>query len=420
MNLAENKQTRHVYCIGIGMGDKQLLTARAKECIETSDILIGAARMLEPFWGGRDRQPLDVCSGTAGDSKAYLAEYRPGQIRDYLMEHPEFTKCAILLSGDTGFYSGAKKLAQVFEESGIQVQFLPGISSVVYLAARLKTSWEDAALVSLHGRHQNFIHVISRQKKTFLILGADEGKMLCEKIAYYGMQGIRIYIGRRLSYEDEEIISTDGKQVKPEDFAGLVTVMVENPEPVTEVMRHIPDEEFIRGKVPMTKEEVRTVSISKLRLTENAVVYDVGAGTGSVSIEASLADAGIKVYAIEKNPEGVELIRENVRKFRTDFVEIVEGCAPEVLEGLETPTHVFIGGSSGNLKEILRAVRKKNPEVRIVINAISLETMKEILEAVEEGLLKEPEIVQMTVAKSRKLGSYHMMTGQNPIYIIAD
>ncbi|XCP84418.1 precorrin-6Y C5,15-methyltransferase (decarboxylating) subunit CbiT [Roseburia hominis] len=435
MEMRENGQVRQVYCIGIGMGNEKFLTAQAKECIEASDILIGAKRMLEPFVQGRDKCPSEVCSdvnccseeylvkrpnGHTGYPSVYLEEYRPAQIREYLLAHTEFTKCAVLLSGDTGFYSGAKKLACVLEECGIKVEFLPGISSVVYLAARLHTSWEDAALVSLHGRRQNFIHAISRNKKAFLILGADEGKMLCEKIAYYGMGHVRFHIGRNLSYEEEEILSVFGSEIRPEQFAGLVTVMVENPEPVRSVMLHIPDEEFIRGKVPMTKEEVRTVSISKMKLTEDAVVYDVGAGTGSVSIEAALAAPGIKVYAIEKNPEGVRLIRENARKFKTDLVQIIEGLAPEVLEGLESPTHVFIGGSSGNLKEILKVVREKNPQARIVINAISLETMQEVMEAFQEGILQDPEIVQMTVAKSRKLGNYHMMTGQNPIYIVAD
>ena len=99
---------------------------------------------------------------------------------------------------------------------------------------------------------------------------------------------------------------------------------------------------------------------------------------------------------------------------------VVEGTAPEALLNLEAPTHVFIGGSSGNLKDILKTVKRKNPEVRIVLNAISLETVKEAIEAVEEGILKEPEIVQIAASRSRKLGTYHMMTGLNPVYIITE
>ena len=155
-------------------------------------------------------------------------------------------------------------------------------------------------------------------------------------------------------------------------------------------------------------------------LEKDAVLYDVGAGTGSVAVEAACQDGSIRVYAIEKNPEGIELIRKNVQKLRTDNVQIVEGTAPEALRKLEPPTHVFIGGSSGNLREILLAVKKKNPDVQIVLTAISLDTMAEVMEAVDEGLLREPEIVQITAAKARKLGRHHMMTGQNPIYIISE
>ena len=170
----------------------------------------------------------------------------------------------------------------------------------------------------------------------------------------------------------------------------------------------------------MTKEEVREISLRKLGLTEDAVLYDIGAGTGSVSIEAALCSEKIRVYAIEKNPEGISLIEENKKKFCTDWVTTVEGVAPGVLNKLEKPTHVFIGGTSGNLKVILKAVRDKNPEVTIVLNAISLETIKEIMEATDERLLLNPEIIQVCVSKAKTLGQYHMMLGQNPIYVVTD
>ena len=209
-------------------------------------------------------------------------------------------------------------------------------------------------------------------------------------------------------------------ELQAEDFGDLTTILIENPKPEKRTGIHLADEELIRGSVPMTKEEVRTVSIAKLKLTKNAVIYDVGAGTGSVSIEAALQGENLRVYAIEKNPEGAELIRKNMQKFRADQIQVIEGVAPEALEALEMLTHAFIGGSTGQLKEIIQCIKKKNPDVRIVINAISLETVKEAMEAMEEGLLADPEIIQLNVAKSKKLGRYHMMTGLNPIYIISD
>ena len=221
-----------------------------------------------------------------------------------------------------------------------------------------------------------------------------------------------------MSYPDEEIVIKKGNELQAEDFGDLTTILIENPKPEKRTGIHLADEELIRGSVPMTKEEVRTVSIAKLKLTKNAVIYDVGAGTGSVSIEAALQGENLRVYAIEKNPEGAELIRKNMQKFRTDQIQVIEGVAPEALEALEMPTHAFIGGSSGNLKEIVKLLLEKNSHVRIVINCITLETVSEALETAKEFGFEENEIVQLSAARSKAIGRYHMMMGENPIYII--
>lgn len=159
--------------------------------------------------------------------------------------------------------------------------------------------------------------------------------------------------------------------------------------------------------------------LSKLQLTKDAVLYDVGAGTGSVSVEAALTGEDIRVYAVEKKKEAIWLLEENKRKFLADGMQIVEGTAPEALEELPAPSHVFIGGSSGNLKEIIKTVQRKNPRVRVVLAAISLETVKGAVEAMEEGLLLDAEVVQIWVSRSQELGKFHLMKGENPIYVIS-
>ena len=178
------------------------------------------------------------------------------------------------------------------------------------------------------------------------------------------------------------------------------------------------DELFIRGDVPMTKSEVRTVCVTKLELSPDSILYDIGAGTGSVSIEASGYLTSGKVYAVEKKPEAQALIEANKEKFAADCVKVVKGTAPEVLSGLETATHVFLGGTSGNLDEVLDLVLKKNPKVRVVANFIALESLSEMLLWLKKHSI-EAEIVQMQVSKAKTAGSYHMMMGQNPVYIIS-
>ena len=276
-------------------------------------------------------------------------------------------------------------------------------------------------LVSLHGKEEDFIQTVSRSRKTFLLLGGkDAGKRALERLREYGMDEVILHVGTRLSYPDERILSGTVQELGETDLDGLSVVLAENPCPSLYACCHVPDEEFIRGNVPMTKEEVRAVSIAALRLTEHAVVYDIGAGTGSVSVEAALSGTGIRVYAVEKNPEAVSLICQNRKKFRTDGIRVVSGKAPEALEDLEAPTHVFIGGSSGeSQRDPADSPWTDRREARIVVNAISLETVSEAMEAAEEGLLRDAQITQIMASRSRKLGRYHMMTGQNPVYIIS-
>lgn len=399
--MCEKKQK--IFLIGMGTGSYDTLTEEALQLLEDCDCVIGAKRMLAFV-----NQP----------GKPVFSSYKPKEIRQFIENHQKYRVFAVALSGDIGFYSGAKKLEE--ELSGYPVERIPGVSSVVCLAARLHISWEDAALASAHGRKQNYIHAIGHHAKTFLLLGQDSGTEFCEKLRFYNLTEIDCWIGRHLSYQEESIIHKKGAELCPEDFSDLDVAFVSNPNADRRTFQHLEDEEFIRGKVPMTKSEVRAVSMAKLKVKEDAILYDIGAGTGSVAMEAAVQSGSIKVYAIEKNPEAVQIIKKNQQKFRCDWLEVVEGCAPEVLKELEAPTHVFIGGSTGNLKGILTAVKAKNPQVKIVLNAISLETVKEAMEALEEGILKEPEIVQIAASKSRKLGTYHMMTGMNPVYIITD
>ena len=184
-------------------------------------------------------------------------------------------------------------------------------------------------------------------------------------------------------------------------------------------MPGLPDEAFHRGRVPMTKEEIRILSVSKLKLEPDSVVYDVGAGTGSVSVECALLCPEGQVYAIERNPEGIQLIEENAKLHRTANLTAVQGTAPEALAGLPSPTHAFIGGSSGNLKEILSCLREKNPEIRIVMNMITLASVGEAVTLLKEMGIQEEEIFQVSASRARKAGRYHLMTALNPVYVIA-
>ena len=391
-----------VTVLGIGMGSEETLTIQGKRAVQEADLVIGARRMADSV-------------GMPGQKVVY--EYRSEAILKYIEEHPEFENILIVLSGDVGFYSGAKKL---LEGLGSDTQVICGISSVVYFMSRIHMSWEDAKLLSAHGKNCNLIHYICHYRKVFAILGSGrEIGNLAAKLVSYGMSDVMLYVGEKLSYPEEKIFAKTAGELIGYEGDALCVVCACNPKAKPMLLVHgIRDEEFIRGKAPMTKEEIRTVSLSKLQLPKDAICYDVGAGTGSLSVEMALRAFDGEVYAIEKKDEAAELIHENKMKFAADNLEVIKGEAPEALKSLPAPTHVFIGGSSGNLSQIVDLLMEKNPEVRIVINCITLETVGEALQVIKNQQFTETDIVQIGAARSKEIGRYHMMMGENPIYII--
>ena len=297
---------RQVTLIGIGMGNLSNMTLEAYQDCQEADAILGAERMLE------------CCRHL---KKSMFAAYKQEDLKQYLDEHPEFEKTVILLSGDIGFYSGAKKL-MAYLEAEYDVKTRNGISSVVYFCGKLKTSWEDVKLMSLHGKNQNLIAAVSRYKKVFSLIGGKDGvREVCQMLERYGFGYVKVSVGSRLSYPDESIVTGTAKELAAQEIGGLCVVLIENSHAGQFPVTHgIDDEAFIRGKVPMTKNEVRSISLSKLQLKEDSVIYDIGAGTGSISIEAALQAPDGFVYAIEKKEEACALIEENsIRQMYRSF-----------------------------------------------------------------------------------------------------
>lgn len=395
--------SQKISLVGIGMGAEKTLTLEGKKALNEAELLIGAKRMTEAV-----QKP----------GQMVLHEYRSEKIVEYIREHPKYRTVAIALSGDVGFYSGAKKLINQLDGN---VEVICGISSVVYFMSKIGLSWDDAKIVSAHGRNCNLISLIRHNPKVFSILGTEDGvAVLASRLVYYGMGDVTLYVGENLSYENEKIFHDKAANLTEYrgDALSVVTACNEKATPMSAV-HGISDGEFLRGKAPMTKEEVRTVSLSKLRLSEDSVCYDVGAGTGSVSVEMALRAWMGQVYAIEKKEDALALLKENKKKFAVDNLAIIPGVAPEAMTELPAPTHAFIGGSSGNMQDIINLLLEKNPKVRIVINCITLETVTEAMNAIRDFGLEDVDIVQLAAARSKSIGRYHMMMGENPIYIIS-
>ena len=233
------------------------------------------------------------------------------------------------------------------------------------------------------------------------------------------MGDVRLYAGCDLSYPDEKILSGTAHSLLDADVSDLTAVLAVNEGAVPKAGGSLPDDAFIRGNVPMTKEEIRTVSVSKMHLQRDSIIYDVGAGTGSVSVEMALQAADGMVYAVEMKEEAVSLIGQNARKMQVSNLKVIRGTAPEAFGELPAPTHAFIGGSGGHLKEIMAALLRKNPAVQVVINAVTLETVGQALDCIRSLGMTDDEVITLSVSRSREAGHSHMMMAGNTVYVIS-
>lgn len=401
---------------GVGMGSRASLTKEVEQAIKEADIILGAKRMIDIYEPRLEKKPYYM----AGDIIPYLKKLQ-GNDTFY-----EDKNVVILFSGDSGFYSGCQSLYRSLRaetESGAldaDISIMPGISSIAYLAACTGESYQDAEICSIHGRKQaNLADIIRHNSKTFMLMsGVNDVNSLGQLLLDAGLNQCIVIAGYELSYETQEIMALTPIECVELKKDGLYTCLIKNPNAGDRRLTHgKADSEFIRDKVPMTKEEVREVSICKLRLTDKSLVYDIGSGTGSIAMEMAGLSPDLKVYAIERKPEAVALIKKNKEKFKLDNIEVIEAEAPEGLDELPKPTHVFIGGSGGNLNEILNTLYSMNDSMRIVITAVSLETIAQIKEILSAYPIANEDIVELQVNRSKVIGKYHMMQAENPVWI---
>lgn len=403
--------------IGIGMS-AATLTQEAKRALEESDVVFGAERMLEMVENSKETYPFYL-------AKDILPVLRQ---KESQMDGQKL-KVSILFSGDTGFYSGTEKIKTELNKNNYKkIRIFPGISSVSYLSAATGIAWQDAKIISIHGKKDTaetralVLDAIRHFPKTFLLVsGVEDVRRIGCWIEEEKLTQTRMIAGFQLSYDREKIRELSYEEAKNAKEEGLYTLLLCNEN--VQKRRLVPgmsDESFLRvmegeKTVPMTKEEVRALSLCKLGLTEDAVVYDVGSGTGSIAVECAKCSPGIRVYAIEQKATAQQLLRRNLEKFHLANVIPVDGKAPDILESLEPPTHVFIGGSSGCLADILHVIWEKNPRTRVVVNAISLETVAQITELAAGKM--QTEIIQVQVSRAKTVGTYHLMQAENPVYI---
>lgn len=406
---------RKVTIIGAGPGNPDLLSRAALDAIDIADVVIGAHRALV----GIDVPP-DVVRCELVKTADIVAA---------LTDAASWQRAVVVMTGDVGLFSGARRLVEALSgDAQVDVRVIPGISSASYLAARLARPWQDWRFASAHGVACDIVAEAERAGELFLVTsGGEDPSRLSGELVQAGFGDARVTVAERLSYPDERITCATASEIAGQTFDDLNVMLIEFAggagSPANSRWPYassgIPDELFIRGDVPMTKQEVRAVALAKLRLTATDTVWDVGAGTGSVSIEAALVARAGSVWAVERNAAGVRLIRENADAFGCGNVRAVPGVAPEALAKLPVPDAVFVGGSAGELPSIVEAALEKNSQVRLCVPCVTVETLTEACALLSGSRFKGFEACQVSAARAEAVGSHHLMKAQNPVFLVS-
>ena len=393
----------NVTLIGMGSGQPENLTLQGLAALRQADLILGARRLLAVL--------------PAGCTENRAAAYRPDEVAE-LLQTSGAENAVLVYSGDTGFYSGASSMMEKLEALGVRARVLPGLSSIQLLAAALGRPWQGWNLVSAHGRTCDPVAECMQGRPTFFLTGGSEDPAtLCAQLAAEGFGDVQGVVGQCLGTPEEKLFRGSVKELAAGRFNSLSVLLVEAAEVLPRRAPGLPDEAFERGDVPMTKQEVRAAVLAKLAVRPEDILWDVGAGTGSVSVELALAAPRGRVYAVECRPEGCALIKANREKFRTRNLVLVEGLAPAAISDLPAPDAVFIGGSKGSLAAIVDAALDKNPDARICVSAIALETLSAAVAALTaKG--RTVQVSQIAVSRAKAVGGLHLMMAQNPIYLI--
>lgn len=393
----------NVTLIGMGSGQPENLTLQGLAALRQADLILGARRLLAVL--------------PAGCTENRAAAYRPDEVAE-LLQTSGAENAVLVYSGDTGFYSGASSMMEKLEALGVRARVLPGLSSIQLLAAALGRPWQGWNLVSAHGRTCDPVAECMQGRPTFFLTGGSEDPAtLCAQLAAEGFGDVQAVVGQCLGTPEEKLFRGSVKELAAGRFNSLSVLLVEAAEVLPRRAPGLPDEAFERGDIPMTKQEVRAAVLAKLAVRPEDILWDVGAGTGSVSVELALAAPRGRVYAVECRPEGCALIKANREKFRTRNLVLVEGLAPDALSDLPAPDAVFIGGSKGSLAAIVDAALDKNPDARICVSAIALETLSAAVAALTaKG--RTVQVSQIAVSRAKAVGGLHLMMAQNPIYLI--
>jgi precorrin-6Y C5,15-methyltransferase (decarboxylating) len=413
----------------VGIGYRPL-GKRSQELVRAADVILASSRLFEVF------QRYDEYEAVKDRIKVINKVPDTVEFIRERLSQPAFQSVVLLASGDPLFFGIGRRMREEFGKEAIEI--LPDLSSIQEAFARINEAWDDAVFISLHGgpdiakrralpyEAADIPLLLERSGKMGILTDRENNPGVIAAIlqsAFRNPQSeIIMYVCERLGYSDERITKGTPAEIASASFSDPnVVIIIQQKSGVRSqesgVRFGLREDEIDHERGLITKDEVRAVTLHKLRLPQSGVLWDIGAGSGSVSLEAARLCPGLRVFAVEKDQDRINTIKTNMQRYDARNVEVVFGPAPDALVDLPAPDRVFIGGSSGNLGDIVKLVNEKMPSGIIVINAVTLETLNDALPSLENNGFSV-EVSEISVSRSKVVAGKRHMSALNPVFIV--
>ena len=411
----------------IGIGYKPF-DKKTREIILGSDVILASKRLLDVFQGYEEFEAVR-------DKVSVLNNIN--ETIEFIRNNYKTKKIALIASGDPMFSGIGRRAVDEFGKDAVEI--IPDLSSIQIAFSRIREPWDDAFLISLHGGPdpakrrrlpydiQDIPFLVERHNKIAILTDrennpAEIAKVLSLSPMAHSLSPM-LHVCERLGYEDEKITEGSPEEIAGKLFSDPNVVIILSSQSIapgakpSTVTFGLMEDEISHSRGLITKDEIRSVTIHKLRLPQSGVFWDIGSGSGSISIEAARLFPGLKVFAIEKSNEQILNIKKNKIRFEASNIEIIEGVAPDVLKDLPCPDRVFIGGSSGQLEEIILLLTKKMFSGIAIINATKIETLAEANAEMQKAGFRV-DISQVSVSRSKAVDNGIYLSALNPVFIV--
>jgi precorrin-6Y C5,15-methyltransferase (decarboxylating) len=403
-------KNKKLHIIGISPEGPGTLSPRSRRILRQAEQVYGGRRLLDMF-PNLDCEKIAIANNLA-------------QIAGQIQAARGARRIVVLASGDPGFFGIASFLQEKLGHAHMEV--IPAVSAMQLAFARIGQSWEDAAFVSVHSRPIGDIVETVRSSPRVAILtdAKNTPAAVAAALMAAGIGNRPVRICQDLGSPREKVLSTTLAALRDKACSPLNIMIVLPPKNgsagLPGPILGLPEDEFRQkaGSSLITKHEIRAVSLAKLSLTRHSVVWDIGAGSGAVSIEASLLAEKGAVYAIDDSPQALKIIAHNVKKFNRLNVNVIEASAPGGLDGLPDPDAVFIGGSRGRMPGIIElACRRLRPGGRVACNVVTLENVDRAARSLKSAGFNA-EITQVSISRGKAAAGLTRLEPLNPVFIV--